>query len=433
MVAKFKTFLKKPTSVNVMVNTTGSILNVVFSAAMHFFLFRIMTPADYGVLTIWLSVIYVGANMLDFGTTATIYAYLPPLHAKKPAQSPGQSSHQYYRFLKTLLGYQALLATAAALILFIALPAIDQGLLKTDVDPSTYVLTIAAIAAFILQNFTFNLLYATQSFILSNILITLANVVKLAALVIFLQMGVRELNSVLATLTILGVVVFFIPLFVVKRQTIMTTLAASFDRSALQFKYTFTYLVSTQIYNLAQRMDLFVLSYFGLRDATGYYAAAQKIILSIATAVVSITQVLSPMYSNVQSQKDVRHLLRQTFMYMSVPCAIFLTLMVTPQWVFDIYLSKFAQAAPLARALAVPYIIYTLGNAALLYVLYTAKRPMVALWSNVIYLIMMLGGSYFALSWGSVFMLPLAVGIALVAAVTILGVYARSHYQKLPA
>lgn len=412
-----------------MVNTAGSILNVVFSAAMHFFLFRIMTPADYGVLTIWLSVIYVGANMLDFGTTATIYAYLPPLHAQKTKLS----SNQYYRFLKTLLGYQSLLAAAAALILLLALPAIDQAFLKTDVSQSTYILAIFAIAAFILQNFTFNLLYATQSFILSNTLIALANMVKLICLVMFLQMGIQDLNSILATLTILGVAVFFIPLSLIKRQTITTTLGARFDRSALQFKYTFTYLVSTQIYNLAQRMDLFVLSYFGLRDATGYYAAAQKIILSIATAVVSITQVLSPMYSNVKSQKDVRHLLRQTFMYLSVPCMLFLALIVTPQWIFDIYLSKFAQAAPLARALAVPYIIYTLGNAALLYVLYSAKRPMIALWSNVAYFIMMFGGSYFALSWGTVFMLPWAVGVALIVAVTILGIYARSHYQKLPA
>ncbi len=436
---KIHAFLKKPTSVDVIVNTTGSVLNVVFSAAMHFFLFRIMSPADYGVLTIWLSVIYVGANMLDFGTTATIYAYLPPLHedryethiGKRNTTTAHKPNHDYYRFLKTLLSYQSGLALAAAAILGALLPIIDHVFLKTGVEVSTFVVTVIAIAFFILQNFTFNILYATRSFILSNSLITIANIIKLGALIVFLQMGIRDVNSILMTLTILGVVVFFVPLVVVKRDTILHSVSATFDRSALKLRYTFTYLVSTQIYNLAQRMDLFVLSYFGLRDETGYYAAAQKIILSIATAVVSITQVLSPMYSKVKTQKEARHMLRQTFMYLSIPSGIFLALIITPQLFFDLYLSKFAQAAPLARALAVPYIIFTLGNSALIFMLYTAKKPMIVLWSNVLYLILMVTGSYVALSVSTITALPIAVGVALTGAVVLLSIASINTYKNL--
>ena len=438
MVQKIQAFLKKPTSIDVIVNTAGSVLNVIFSAAMHFFLFRIMSPADYGILTIWLSVVYVGANMLDFGTTATIYAYLPPLHEDRYKSAKAQNTdltntpnHDYYRFLKTLLSYQSGLALAAAAVLGVLLPFIDHLFLKTGVGVSTFIVTVAAIALFILQNFTFNILYATRSFILSNSLITIANVVKLTALVIFLQMGIRDVDSILLTLTILGVVVFFVPLVVMKRDTILRSISATFDRSALKLRYTFTYLVSTQIYNLAQRMDLFVLSYFGLRDETGYYAAAQKIILSIATAVVSITQVLSPMFSKVKTKEEARHMFRQTCMYLSIPAGIFCALIITPQAIFDIYLSKFAQAAPLARALAVPYIIFTLGNAALIFMLYTAKKPMTVLMSNVLYLILMLLGSYVALSTSTVTALPVVGGVALTGAVLVLVSATIKHYRNL--
>lgn len=424
MIVRLHSFLKKPTSVNVIVNTTGSILNVIFSAAMHFFLFRIMSPADYGILTIWLSVIYVGSNMLDFGTTATIYAYLPPLHQAREAG--------YFDFLKTVLSYQSALAIGASIVLALLLPLIDHLFLKTGVGVSTFIITIVAIGLFILQNFTYNILYATRSFILSNILITIANVIKLGALVVFLTMGIRDVDRILSTLTILGVLIFFIPLAVVKRGTILRSVSARFDKKALKLRYTFTYLVSTQIYNLAQRMDLFILSYFGLRDATGYYAAAQKIILSIATAVVSITQVLSPMYSSVKTKKQALHLFRQTFLYLSIPSVIFLMLMVTPQFVFDIYLSKFAQAAPIARALALPYIIFTLGNTALIFILYTAKKPMIVLWSNVVYLIAMVVGSYVVLSIGTFMLLPLAVGVALTGAVLVLTVASVRSYRELP-
>jgi hypothetical protein len=138
------------------------------------------------------------------------------------------------------------------------------------------------------------------------------------------------------------------------------------------------------------------------------------------------------MYSSVKTKKQALHLFRQTFLYLSIPSVIFLMLMVTPQFVFDIYLSKFAQAAPIARALALPYIIFTLGNTALIFILYTAKKPMIVLWSNVVYLIAMVVGSYVVLSIGTFMLLPLAVGVALTGAVLVLTVASVRSYRELP-
>src|SRR3990167_10654142 len=91
-------FIKKPTSRDIIINTIGNYLNVVFVAFFAFLLVRIINPTQYGVLSVLLGISYVLANVLDFGTTATIYSYLPPLIEKR--------HKNIYIFLKTIFFYQ---------------------------------------------------------------------------------------------------------------------------------------------------------------------------------------------------------------------------------------------------------------------------------------------------------------------------------------
>ena len=83
MIKRLLNFIKKPTSKNIVINTIGNYLNVVFIAFFAFLLVRIMQPSEYGVLSVLLGIAYVLANILDFGTTASIYSYLPVMIEKK--------------------------------------------------------------------------------------------------------------------------------------------------------------------------------------------------------------------------------------------------------------------------------------------------------------------------------------------------------------
>ncbi len=425
MIQRAKRFVRKPTSINILVNTGGSVLTVFLSAMMHFFLFRIMTPADYGILTIWLSVIYVAANMLDFGTTATIYAYLPPLLEKK--------DDEFYSFLKTIFAYQLVLVLVMAMIFIFLFPVLDTYFLKTRVSSTVMWLSIAAIVGFILQNFIFNLLFGAKRFVTANLFNSAANLTKLIALIICLRLNIQKLEVILIILTVFGVFLFVIPVAITKRALIQRVLRAKLDKSQLKLKYTFAYLLSSQVYSLGQRIDLFMLSYFGLADGAGYYAAAQKIVLSIATAVVSITQVLSPMFTHANTQAKVRTLIKQSLTYLLIPTGLFLALLITPQFVFDIYLSKFASSAPVARALALPFVIFTLGNIAHLFMLYSAKKSHAILCANIVYFLVMAVGSYVGVGqWGAV-ALPYVVGASFTCAITILTIWSIKEYQRLPA
>ncbi|MEK7522027.1 MAG: hypothetical protein AAB569_00450, partial [Patescibacteria group bacterium] len=97
MIQRLFNFIKKPTSKDIIINTVGNYLNVVFIAFFAFLLVRILAPSQYGVLSVLLGIAYVLANILDFGTTASIYSYLPVMIEKK--------QKNIYIFLKTILFY----------------------------------------------------------------------------------------------------------------------------------------------------------------------------------------------------------------------------------------------------------------------------------------------------------------------------------------
>ena len=123
MIQRLFNFIKKPTSKDIVINTIGNYLNVVFIAFFAFLLVRIMQPSEYGVLSVLLGISYVLANILDFGTTASIYSYLPAMIEKK--------HKNIYIFLKTIFFYQTGFSAVIILLLFIFFPQLDKIFFKT--------------------------------------------------------------------------------------------------------------------------------------------------------------------------------------------------------------------------------------------------------------------------------------------------------------
>src|SRR3990167_5637760 len=122
MIPRLINFIKKPTSKNVLINTLGNYLNVFFTAFFALILVRILTPSKYGILSVLLGIAYVLANILDFGTTATIYSYLPALYEKK--------TYQLYRFIKSTFYYQSIFSLTVILILLFTFPYLDKIFFK---------------------------------------------------------------------------------------------------------------------------------------------------------------------------------------------------------------------------------------------------------------------------------------------------------------
>ncbi|OGK21513.1 hypothetical protein A2866_06475 [Candidatus Roizmanbacteria bacterium RIFCSPHIGHO2_01_FULL_39_8] len=412
MIPRLIDFIKRPTSKNVVINTLGNYLNVFFTALFALILVRILTPSQYGVLSVLLGIAYVLANVLDFGTTATIYSYLPDLYEKK--------TYQLYRFIKSTFFYQSLFSFIVIAFLLISFPFLDKVFFKTGAPWWELALTAFSVLFLIWQNFLQNILFAAKKFVKTNLYLNLANIVKTLLLLLIIVTKTAGIGSVIFVFGILGPIIFFMLLFFEKKDLVPIFIETKIDKNEFRFKYTLTYFLASQFFNLGLRMDLFLLSYFRSKAEVGYYGLSQKIILTVITTVISITQVLSPSFANITKKEEVISQLKTGFMYLLVPAGLFFLIFITPNQVFDLFFTgKFAETAPITKALTLPFILYALGSLPMLFLLYTVKKPIYILISNIVFFLILTLGSWWLIPKMGVYGPPWAITAALIVAIAI--------------
>lgn len=424
MKAKLFGFLKSDTSKNVIVNTIGNYLNIFFTAFFAILLVRLLSPEEYGVLSVLLAISYVMANLLDFGATATIYSNLPGLVEK--------STDSKYSFLKSIFIFQTILAILTIFIAWLYFPQIDKIFFKTGASALAFNITALSILFYIWQNFITNSLFATKKFLIANVYVNISNVVKL-----FFILGVYlfykiSIETILLSFGVIGPITVFILFLKNKYIVLKKILSSNFDKESIKLKYTLTYFLASQFYNLSLRMDLFLLSYFGLKPEVGYYGLAQKIILTISASAVSISQVLSPQFAQIKSHSEFYKIVKTGFLYMSLPSALFVALFFVPKEIFAlVFTTNFENSGKITNFLAIPFLLSTLGIIPHLLLLYTFKTPKYTFLSNLAMLTTVSGGAYYLIPIHGMYALPwvLSFGFFVAMAIQTFGILIE-YYKK---
>ena len=425
MLNKIISLLKRPTNKDIMVNTLGNYIGVFFTALFALILVRILDPSQYGVLSVLLGIAYVLSNVLDFGTTATIYSSVPVLINKQ--------SKELFRFVKSIFIFQSLFSLIVIIILLVSFPYLDKVFFKTRAPIWELYITCASVLFFIWQNFLSNILLAAKKFLKVNLYINISNVLK--TLVIFIMMSTRTVGvgSIIFVFGVVGPLIFFLLIFLEKKNSILELLRSEIDKEEFKFRYTFTYFLASQFFNLGLRMDLFLLSYFRPKEEVGYYGLSQKIILTVTTTIISITQVLSPRFSQIHLKNDVKRLFKIAIAYMMIPTGLFIILFILPHQIFDIFFTnKFSKTADITKALSMPFILYALGSIPMLFLLYTVKKPKYILISNIIFFAIITLGSYYLIPIKGVFGPPTAIFFALLTAILFQVLALIKEYRALP-
>jgi len=426
MLEKITSFIKHPTNINVLINTVGNYLNVFFSLLFVLILTRIFNPAQYGVFNVLFGIAYVLANVLDFGTTATIYSYLPPLMVER--------GENMYRFIKSTFFYQSIFSMAIILILFATFPYLDKVFFKTGAPAWELYITAVSVLFFIWQNFVNNLLFAAKKFLKANIYLNIANIIKTLILFLFMASKHVSVGTVIFTFGVVGPIIYFSLLFLQKKDLFFILLKTEVKREEFRFGYTMTYFIASQFYNLGMRMDLFLLSYFGHKRDAGFYGLSQKIILTVITTVISITQVLSPLFSSANTRKQIMRHLKTGFVYMLLPAGLLLLLFITPTWIFALlFTDAFSKTAIITKALSLAYILNAFSSVLMLFLLYTIKKPIYILATNVIFFFIITLGSLYIIPVKGVFGLPTIITIAYAVATVILTIATVYEFKKIPA
>lgn len=424
MLSRLRAFITDPTSSNIIINTAGTFLNVFFVAIFAIILFRLMPVAQYGALSVLLGIAYVLANILEFGTTATIYSYVPSLYINQ--------DRNLYRFIKSTFYYQSLFSGIVIVILFIIFPYLDKVFFKTNSHILTLYITALSSLFFIWQNFFTNVLFAAKKFIPANVYINIANILKTIVIIGLALLGKLSVGVVIFVFGIMGPAIFFLLIMVRHRHLIPHFHTAPITREDFKFNYTMTYFIASQFYNLGTRMDLFLLSYFSLRQEVGYYGLSQKIILSIIATIVSITQVLSPRFAVIKSKAESLQEFKTGLYYMLIPSAIFVALYFTPAFIFQLTFSnKSVPIVSINQSLSIAYFLNGIGSIPLLFLLYTVKKPSYILYSNILFFIIVSAGSYWLIPQKGAYGPPLAILRAFIIATLIQTIATIYEYKKM--
>ncbi|MDO8609379.1 MAG: oligosaccharide flippase family protein [bacterium] len=426
-------FLKRPTSKDIIINTIGNYIGVVFTALFALILVRILNPAQYGVLSVLLGISYVLANVLDFGTTATIFSFLPSM-LEKHYKGDRKTSESMYRFVKSMFFYQTVFSCVIIIAMIVSFPFLDKNFFKTGAPIIELYLTCISVLFFIWQNFISNILFAAKRFLKVNVYQNIANLLKTIILFILVFTHTVSVGSIIFVFGIVGPAIFFLMLFIEKKDVVLVLAKSEVKREEFRLGFTLTYFVASQFFNLGLRMDLFLLSYFRSKAEVGFYGLSQKIILTIIATVVSITQVLSPGFAKITTKKETRQQLKVGLMYMLLPCVLFILLMLIPIQIFQLFFTnKFVLTAPITKSLSLPFIIYALGSIPQLFILYTIKKPKYILYANIIFFIILTGGCYVLIPKIGVHGPPYAIAIALLVSTIMLIFNSIHEYKKLPA
>lgn len=426
MIDRLKRFIRKPTSFNVVVNTLGNYLNIFFTALFALILVRILSPDQYGVLSVLLGIAYVLSNILDFGTTATIYSQVPILYEQK--------SERLYQFIKSTYFFQSLFSFIVIGILFLFFPLLDSVFFKTGAPPAELYLTAISVLFLIWQNFVQNIMFAAKQFFKANLYLNIANIFKTIILFGMVLSGAISVGSVIFVFGIVGPLIFFVLLLSEKMGLVKLLIKAPIKKDEFKFGYTFTYFFASQFFNLGLRMDLFLLSYFLIdKSLVGYYGLSQKIILTIITTIVSITQVLSPGFSQAKTKSQSLYQLKNGFFYLLIPSILFVVLYFIPPFIYSItFTEKFVLAAPITKSLSLPFILYALGSLPTLFLLYTCRKPMYILISNIFFFLIVSGVCYVLIPTMNVKGPPLALFAALAFMTGIQVVAGVYEFKRLP-
>lgn len=368
-----------PHSRNVFINTFGNYLGFAFSAFYTVFLVRAFDPVDFGVLSVLLTFSYLLANILSFGVPASIYAHVPEhLHNRQKALD----------FIVTNGIALTLLSGISLLLISAFIHPIDTYFFKTGAPTYLYILALIGSQMYILQNFLRDVLNASGRFLHINIATNISNIIKAILLVYYTAQGSITIAHVLVILGIVGPIISFMYIIMKSRWIPSAIRQATKSSDHIKIRFTFIYFVSSQLFQLATRADLFMVAYFLTRPEVGYYGLSQRAILAIVTSADSITQVMSPQFAKITSQADVKRTLKHSAVYMLIPAGMFLVGALLPSSVYTfIFGNDYAASSMITRLLSAAYIPFPFLAALLLFFLYTVKKPHYLLIANAIFFI----------------------------------------------
>ena len=273
----------------------GTISSGVFGFIFHFYMGRILGPADYSILGVILSIIYImsiGLNTLQIGITK----FVSNFNVKKEYS---KISYLIDRSIKKLIIYGITL-----MIIFILITPLLSKFLHITITP----LLIISPCIIFLMILPINRgsLQGLQRFKGLSLNLIIEGTIKLFGGILLVLLGFGVYGAIISIVSsyIIPFFVGFYPL-----RDIIKKKKKEFNTKEV-YKFSFPVLIALISLTLMYSIDLILVKHFFNAVESGYYTAAGLLGKVLFFATLSIGQVMFPKVSELYNKKEKhKHLL----------------------------------------------------------------------------------------------------------------------------
>ena len=340
----------------------GSIVSGVLGFIFHFYMGRILGPANYGILGVILSIIYIfsiGLNTLQIGITK----FTSDFNAKKEYS---KVSYLINRSVKKLTIYGIML-----LIIFILITPLLSKFLNITVTP--LLIISPSIIFLMLLPINRGSLQGLQRFKGLSLNLVIEGTVKLFSGILLVLLGFGVYGAIISIVLSYAISFFagFYPL-----KDIIKINKKKFDTKKV-YKFSLPILIALISLTLMYSIDLILVKHFFNAVEAGYYTAASSLGKVLFFATLSISQVMFPKVSELYNKNEKhKHLLIKSLLInliIIIPAIIIYYLF--PRLIVNILFGpKFLEIIPYIGPFAVIMGLFSLIYAITLYKLSINKK-----------------------------------------------------------
>lgn len=386
----FKSIIKTATFRQSGITLAGTILNGILGGLFYVYVFRILGPSDFGIITISIVTLTLIADIADIGINTGLIRFI--------SSNLVSNKDKAMRFLKLSLEIKLIVWTILFLVIFSLSPILANLFFHNPELITPLRLVAVGVGGALLFSFATSSLQAYQKYVLWSGINILTNFLRLILILFFGYLLTLSIESSLLIYIILPFFGFLLSLLMLPTRKIFSA-RDEFSLSKELFSYNIPVAVFTVIAAFSSRLDTYLIANLLSIKEVGIYGVATQVAQVMPQLVSAIGLVAAPKFASFQSNKQMLIYFKKLQLFVSGLCILGILVIPIVSYLIPIIYGVSAQQA------IIPFIFIFLAMLIFLFsipvhnsVIFYFGRSDVFIWVSLGHLILIGGLGYFMIS-----------------------------------
>lgn len=379
----FKTATLRQTAITYSATFINGILGFLFYTVLA----RDLGPANFGIVTVSITVLTLLGDIFDLGTNTGIVRFVP--------KSISEDKENAFKFLKLSLIIKLTSGVVLLAVGFVAAPIIAVTIFQKPELVWPLKLSFIGAVGMLLFTYATASLQALQKFFAWGFINIITNFLRLAVILILITAGFLNVTSSLLTTILLPVFGFFLALILLPSSKIMTAPNIKKVWPDL-YKYNSQIAIFSLIAAFSARADTFLVTKMLSASDIGLYGIANQWNTVLPQLVGALGVVVAPKFA---SHTDKKHMLvyfkklqllvfgLSALILLGIPVAYFLIPLILG--------SNYALSFPIFSILLISNIVFLISVPVHNSIFYYFSKPNLFIYLSILHLLIIIGVGYF--------------------------------------